>query len=62
MLPKRLLLPDAELPLLARVAIEIREMEEAPEDEEDSEEDEDRDEDWLPFLIGDCDKMTGSQY
>lgn len=53
MLPKRLLLPDAELPLLARVAIEIREMEEAPEDEEDSEEDEDRDEDWLPFLIGD---------
>ncbi len=57
--PKRLLLPDAELMLLAMVAMEIKEFEEAPEDEDDNEEEEDRDEDGFPFLIGDCDKKTG---
>lgn len=60
MLPKRLLPPNAELPLLVTVAMEIKEFEEAPEDEDedDSEEEEDRDEDGFPFLIGDCNKMT----
>lgn len=62
MLPKRLLPPNAELPLLATVAMEIKEFEEAPEDddddEDDSEEEEDRDDDGFPFLIGDCNKMT----
>lgn len=59
MLPKRLLPPNAKLPLMATVANEIKELEEAPEDEDESEEEEDRDEDGFPFLIGDCNKMTG---
>lgn len=59
MLPKRLLPPNAELPLLATVAMEIKEFEEAPKDEDDNEEEEDSDEDGFPFLIGDCNKITG---
>lgn len=58
MLSKRLLLPDAKLMLLATVAMEIKEFEEAPEDEDDNEQEEDRDEDGFPFLTGDCDKTT----
>lgn len=59
MLPNRLMLPDAKLMLLATVAMEIKEFEEAPEDEDDNEEEDDRDEDGFPFLIGDCNKTIG---